>query len=738
MIHVFKKSRKVTAAEIVFRTGEFVRSCLERTLVAPRRSISNACLSSDPSLLPEPLVDSFREPERTNELWTRMFPDSPKRAIAVADGIVKNRIPLFSGTIDCGEIIDWHRDYRSGVRSPLVFYRDIRTLAPQSVGDVKNIWELNRFGYLVSLGKAYWATGDMIYYLKWRGLIDSWIEGNPFNRGVNWSSSLELAIRAINWIWSSYFFRKELSNDAALQRRLRDALLLHGDHISRHLSYYFSPNTHLTGEALGLLYIGKSYPGAPRADRWVERGVGILETELRKQILGDGGYFERATYYHKYTIDFYVHYFLLGGAERARSGGAGAIVKKTIEHLALLAESDGAIPLIGDSDGGQLLFLDERKNSIRGACCAAAAILGDGELKFLAGGEFQKEALWLLGEGALERFGEIAAQPLGSYHSINDETGWYCFRTGTGKDDSFLIVDCGRHGWNGCGHAHSDLLSVLWCDRGVPVLVDPGNATYAADALLRDRTRSSHNHNTITINDVSQSIPAGAFGWKRIAHPTYTYHRVSGDYGYFEGEHDGYARLGCRHKRIVIFFGGELSVVADLVQCAEPVSSLFFNLQFDEGSVEVRERNLFRFAAARDRSVHCVRLFGPSCMVPETVEGAIHPDYGKTVAAPRIVIAEKGVSGEVLIMTVLSSDERCLESFSYDGSSRLTGASRSKRYSLSIEFLPTAPHADEGETVGARVVAAVEENGKTTSLARNAGEADGWFGTPEPFSGDGS
>ena len=33
-------------------------------------------------------------------------------------------------------------------------------------------------------------------------------------------------------------------------------------HVEHHLSYYFSPNTHLTGEALALYVVGQALPGA--------------------------------------------------------------------------------------------------------------------------------------------------------------------------------------------------------------------------------------------------------------------------------------------------------------------------------------------------------------------------------------------------------------------------------------------------------------------------------------------
>ena len=43
---------------------------------------------------------------------------------------------------------------------------------------------------------------------------------------------------------------------------------LHARHVARYLSYYFSPNTHLTGEALGLFYAGTLFPEFRQSPQW--------------------------------------------------------------------------------------------------------------------------------------------------------------------------------------------------------------------------------------------------------------------------------------------------------------------------------------------------------------------------------------------------------------------------------------------------------------------------------------
>ena len=74
-----------------------------------------------------------------------------------------------------------------------------------------------------------------------------------------------------------------------------------------YLSTYFSPNTHLLGEAWLYFFIGTLFPGLESAARWRQRGWKILEREAAKQVREDGFYFEQSTYYHVYALDMFLH-----------------------------------------------------------------------------------------------------------------------------------------------------------------------------------------------------------------------------------------------------------------------------------------------------------------------------------------------------------------------------------------------------------------------------------------------
>ncbi len=207
------------------------------------------------------------------------------------------------------------------------------------------------------------------------------------------------------------------------------------------------------------------------APEWISTAAGILESQLDKHILDDGGYFELATYYHKYTIDFYLHYLMLRDGTARLKPAQLQRIKKMIKHLVLLSEPDGTVPLLGDSDGGQLLMLNRFKGNIKGAGCTAAVLLEDGELKHLGGTGFQEETMWLLGTGSYEEYKKLPKTPAQVYHSINRDTGFYCLRSGIKEEDSYILIDGGPHGWKACGHAHSDLLSYIWYSHGGLVMV---------------------------------------------------------------------------------------------------------------------------------------------------------------------------------------------------------------------------------------------------------------------------
>jgi hypothetical protein len=129
-------------------------------------------------------------------------------------------------------------------------------------------------------------------------------------------------------------------------------------------------------------------------------------------------------------------------------------------------------------------------------------------------------------------------------------------RDGWRRNSSFALIDCGPHGAGaGCGHAHADALSIEFASRGVTWIVDPGTCVYAPNAKTRGEFRSTAAHNTVTVDDRSQSVASAPFSWRTTAVCSLHEFAELGDAVFFQGSHDGYKRLKdpVEHTRSVLF-----------------------------------------------------------------------------------------------------------------------------------------------------------------------------------------
>jgi hypothetical protein len=303
----------------------------------------------------------FHEPDSSSKALERILgEDAAARFISAADNIVDGRIDLMGlKGLYVGNDIDWLREPLSAKRSPLKHWKEFDDLDTES-GNRKIVWELNRHQHFFTLGVAYWLTGDERYAETFARHLSSWIDQNPPGLGVNWSSSLEVAFRAMSWIWAFHFFRE---SDHFTPRLFLDALKhlhSHGRHIERYLSKYYSPNTHLTGEGLGLYYLGTQLPFLKRAERWRKLGSEILTAEVETQILPDGVYFEQSTWYGRYTVDFYLHFIILAslfGDPIPNGGKVEARLQAAFDWMMHMTQPNDRTPLIGDDDGGRALPL---------------------------------------------------------------------------------------------------------------------------------------------------------------------------------------------------------------------------------------------------------------------------------------------------------------------------------------------------------------------------------------------
>jgi hypothetical protein len=517
---------------------------------------------------PAPAFPAMDQPADAAATLRLLWPGEADTLIGAADRALAGRFDLLGHReLSFGDPIDWQLDPLSGRRAPLVHWSRLPYLDFEAVGDHKLVWELNRHQHFVTLAQAYALTGDERYADGIVAQLTHWIDANPPKLGMNWASSLEVAFRAISWTWALYLVRRSPALTAEIFRRVLGMLYVHARHLEVHLSTYFSPNTHLTGEALGLVYIGTHFPELVDAGRWTQRGEAILFAELGRQVRPDGVYFEQSSYYHRYTADFYLHLAVL----RRKAGEAlderlAAALEALLDHIVALMRPDRRWPLIGDDDGGRLVMLKRRDaNDFRDTLALGGALLERPDYCFGAGAPVP-ELVWLLGSGGPARFERMGMREP-AVPSDYPHGGYFMMRDGWSARANYLAVDCGPLGGLNGGHGHADTLAVEVAAHGRPMLVDPGTFTYVAPAEARDAFRSSAAHSTVTVAGRSSSRPGTPFRWASRAEARLLRWEERAEWTLFEGEHDGYADLqpAATHRRAILFVPHRCWIVRDTI-----------------------------------------------------------------------------------------------------------------------------------------------------------------------------
>ena len=317
---------------------------------------------------------------------------------------------------------------------------------------------------------------------------------------------MRLAFRALSWLWVYHFVGSEMP--ATFRARWLHMLYLHGCHLANNLSFYFSPNNHLVGEALALHALGLFFAGYPRAAKWERLGARVMREQMDLQIRADGSSFEQSTYYQVYLLDMFLLHSILARPDPAYL----AKVDQMAEFLHAVTGPSGRPPMLGDDDGGHL---------------------GLGPIKRPG-----RAGKW---ESRLFPDAGIAVMACGATHAV---------------------IDAGPFGALHSGHSHSDTLSIIVSSGEEEILIDPGTYTYTGDPEWRNWFRGSSAHNTIRMDGRDQGVMAGPFRWAARPEVAILNWQTNSERDVLEGE-CRYA--GFTHRRRVEFQKPGVFLIADRV-----------------------------------------------------------------------------------------------------------------------------------------------------------------------------
>ena len=552
-----RRASRRSPRHLAARLLEIARARLRRPrsrvypLVLTERAVARA--AGEPSI--EALWASQRSapffitPSARDE-WTAAFraryPDAPAKLVAAAERAVRHEFELLgSGCVKLGHELPWHSDFKNGREWPVTYSAGLHYTELDRPSDIKIPWELSRSQHFTALGQAYWLTGEERYAQEFVGEITNWIARNPWGHGVNWACPMDVALRAVSWIWGFYFFA---DSTACQSQTFRGAFLrslyLHGDYIANHLERGDVNGNHYLCDGVGLVFIGTFFRATSDGRQWLQIGKTILAEEIFNQTAADGVDFEKSTAYHRLVLEAFLtsHLLLQLHGEPLPPAWVDRL-ERMMEFVEAYTKPDGTIPLIGDADDGRIQKLGLQDiNDHRYLLSAGAVLFGRGDFK-RAAGHFRDEAFWLLGPEAARSFDaiELATTPLESkaFH----DGGYYVLRS----DRAHVIVDCGEVGMHGRGgHGHSDITSIeVWLD-GMNLVTDCGAYLYTASREWRNTFRSTAYHNVVQVDgeELNRLIsPDHLWQLRDDARPQ----DVSWTWGErqdcFRGGHTGYARL---------------------------------------------------------------------------------------------------------------------------------------------------------------------------------------------------
>lgn len=607
---------------------------------------------------------------------------------------------LLPGSAQAYEPIDWHVDFKSGFRwPPEAWYMDLQYGVLPGV-DVKVPWDLSRLQHVGALGLTYRLDPDSEEGRRapaeFRAQVVDWIAANPVRRGVNWLCTMDVGIRALNWLVGIALFNDAPAITPEFRWLMAKSLRAHGLHIESNLEY--SPlqgGNHYLANVVGLLSIAAALPEIPESDRWLLWGCQELISEMQREVHADGADFEGSTAYHCLVGEmFYVGTALAVRAASTRRGRLKRMsdermphpvapplrayaeqeidldteeifpgwyldrLLKMAEFAADLVKPHGLIPLIGDNDSGRLYKVWP---AVRASSSGSEVVEESREHRHLpalggimferhdladAGARFSAEAALIIGAIPTQCIA-AAAQRYRSKNAAGTPRRFGIDDAGTGSlvvydhggvaiartPNVYLAMSFGRVPAEATGgHYHNDLLSFDLNCYGEDFVVDGGTYLYTSAPEQRNAFRSVRAHSTIAVAHEEQRR------WPAAAGHLFSILEDAA----VDIRDAGYNRFsaacrygGIHHVRTWSWDGRSVRVEDELT--GPGTAEMILNLA-PEVSVRIlpgSERGGQVLALERAGGSLSVRLEGVG--IPQLVPGYYSPAYGEKVESGQIV-----------------------------------------------------------------------------------------------------
>lgn len=473
-----------------------------------------------------------------------------------------NILDFFGHSIIINRAIDWHLDISTGKRFPLFFAKDME-IRSGKYGSAKVVWEVNRLQFLLPLAIRYNVTKKKEDLSLWMDLVESWVKANPYLKGVNWYSNIEVNIRLIVWqfCWQVLWQNDSLQNDQQFKSFCKNiwlpSIYEHCVYSFNNPSKYSSANNHLIAEYSGL-FVASCCWNFEEARKWKLYAKEGLEKEMVSQHSNTGINKEEAAEYIQFITDFFLIAYAVGTkAGVSFSENYTKHLFKISEYIANLLDAGKNYRKYGDEDDGKVLVLscDPYFDNFSSILVSAAVIFNEKKFKSISQ-QFDLKNWILWSEQGFDKFERIPLEAFERNSAFYKEEGHFIFRKTDGKlnKEIYLHFNAAPLGYLSiAAHGHSDSLSIALHIDGNPIIVDTGTYTYYTEKEWRNYFIGTLAHNTISIDQLNQAKQGGPMMWLRH------YNTQVLEVKQFENKelvsacHDGYKFIRCSHQRTIHF-----------------------------------------------------------------------------------------------------------------------------------------------------------------------------------------
>ncbi len=443
--------------------------------------------------------------------------------IAEADEILQKKIRFFGGEL--------HQLLLTPEKEPQHWTRYERRLIHSDFEDIKFVWEPARFNWAITLGKAYYLSGSEKYAAAFWQYFEEFSRSNPYNKGLNWTSAQEVALRLIALVVSGTLIKDSKYSNPQHLNALAISIADHASRIPQTVCYAKAQkNNHLISEAVGLYTAAIFLPNHPKADIWRKKGLQWFNQAIIDQIAEDGTYIQYSTNYHRLMLMLALWMQLLLDKDNlVLDDDVWNKLAAASEWLSLrLDRLSGQVPNLGHNDGSHFLPLSiasfqDYRPVVQAASRAfqAKAALGPGYWDDLC--------LWLDIPVRSQAAAVFSIKDRAEQLILGNEQDWASLRA------AYYLSR----------PAHADQLQVDIWHQGINVALDPGTFQYNAPPPWENSLAATCVHNTLTLNDQDQMTRAGKFLWLDWAQSRVE--DVSTDL--VSAIHFGYRKIGVLHHR---------------------------------------------------------------------------------------------------------------------------------------------------------------------------------------------